>query len=151
MVELGLAPDMFLTLQDYANADRFVAPSPQRYSELSLGANTCGDPFFLAAQGVGMYFASGDAPGVETPDDPFTILVGGTSLGIGKHGQRLFETGWPTGLSVIKHGTWFLTGQGGATSGGPSLIWAQPPYQRGVVPRALAKARDRASGHRGRG
>jgi subtilase family serine protease len=225
VVELGLAPDMFLTLQDYAQADNFVAPSPQRYSELSLGANTCGDPFFLeeqvdvegsydmapganqlvvggdscdngdfgfqglfdadivtidgtagshhhplanissnswgpgkdtqpailtnimhaylvraAAQGVGMYFASGDAPGVETPDDPFAILVGGTSLGIGKHGQRLFETGWSTGLSNIRNGKWFLTHQGGGTSGGPSLIWAQPPYQRGVVPRALAKA-----------
>ena len=54
-----------------------------------------------AAQGVGMYFASGDSSGVETPDDPFTILVGGTSLGIGRHNQRLFETGWSAGLSEI--------------------------------------------------
>jgi subtilase family serine protease len=93
-----------------------------------------------AAQGVGMYFASGDASGVETPDDPFTILVGGTSLGIGQHDQRLFETGWSTGLSVIKQGQWVIHREDGATSGGPSLIWAQPGYQRGVVPRALAKA-----------
>lgn len=27
-----------------------------------------------------MYFASGDSSGVETPDDPFTILVGGTAI-----------------------------------------------------------------------
>jgi subtilase family serine protease len=224
VVELGLTPDMFLTLQDYARAARFTAPSPRRYSELSLGKNTCGDPFDVeeqldvessydmapganqlvvggdscdngdfgnqglfdadivtidgfggshhplatissnswgpgtdtqpviltkimhaylvraAGQGVGMYFASGDAPGVETPDDPFAILVGGTSLGIGQHGQRLFETGWSTGVSVIEHGTWVLKHQGGATSGGPSLIWAQPAYQHGVVPKALAKA-----------
>jgi subtilase family serine protease len=224
LVELGLTPDMFLTLQDYARSDHFVAPSPLRYSELSLGENTCGDPFDVeeqldvetsydtapganqlvvggdscnngdfglqglfdadivtidgtggsnhplanissnswgpgndtqpailtkimhaylvraAAQGVGMYFASGDASGVETPDDPFTILVGGTSLGIGQHGQRLFETGWSSGLSVIKNGHWLLKREDGATSGGPSLIWAQPGYQRGVVPRALAKA-----------
>jgi subtilase family serine protease len=224
LVELGLAPDMFLTLQDYAQSEHFLAPSPQRYTELSLGKNTCGDPFNVeeqldvetsydmapgasqlvvggdscnngdfglqglfdadiviidgtagshhplanissnswgpgndtqpailtnimhaylvraAAQGVGMYFASGDSSGVETPDDPFAILVGGTSLGIGRHDQRLFETGWSTGYSVIKNGAWDLTGENGATSGGPSLIWAQPGYQAGVVPRALATA-----------
>jgi subtilase family serine protease len=224
LVELGLAPDMFLTLQDYARSEHFVAPSPRRYTELSLGKNTCGDPFDVeeqldvetsydmapgasqlvvggdscdngdfgnqglfdadiviidglggsnhplanissnswgpgndtqpailtnimhaylvraAAQGVGMYFASGDAPGVETPDDPFSILVGGTSLGIGQNNQMLFQTGWSSGLSVIKNGHWQIHLQDGATSGGPSLIWAQPGYQRGVVPRALAKA-----------
>ena len=37
LVELGLTPDMFLTLQDYAKSDHFVAPSSQRYTELSLG------------------------------------------------------------------------------------------------------------------
>ena len=225
LVEQGLAPDMFLTLQDYAKAGHFVAPSAHRYSELSLGKNTCGDPFDIeeqldvetsydmapganqlvvggdscnngdfgnqglfdadivvidgtagshhqplanissnswgpgndtqpailtnimhaylvraAAQGVGMYFASGDSSGVETPDDPFTILVGGTSLGIGKHDQRLFETGWSAGRSALSHGTWQLQGEDGATSGGPSLIWAQPGYQYGVVPKAMAKA-----------
>jgi subtilase family serine protease len=225
LVELGLTPDMFLTLKDYAKAGHFLAPSSRRYAELSLGKNTCGDPFFVeeqldvetsydmapganqlvvggdscnngdfglqglfdadivtidgtpgnhhhplatissnswgpgndtqpailtnimhaylvraAAQGVGMYFASGDSSGVETPDDPFTILVGGTSLGIGKDNQRLFETGWSTGFSINRHGTWLLAGEDGATSGGPSLIWAQPGYQRGVVPRALATA-----------
>ncbi|MGH3155522.1 MAG: protease pro-enzyme activation domain-containing protein [Streptosporangiaceae bacterium] len=45
VVELGLTPDMFLTLQDYARSDHFAAPSPNRYTELSLGKNTCGDPF----------------------------------------------------------------------------------------------------------
>jgi subtilase family serine protease len=224
LVELGLAPEMFLTLQDYARAENFLAPSPHRYTELSLGKNTCGDPFVVeeqldvetsydmapganqlviggdscnngdfglqglfdadivnidgttgnhhplstissnswgpgndtqpaidtnimhaylvraVAQGVGMYFASGDASGVETPDDPFTILVGGTSLGVGSHNQRLFEAGWSSGFSIIRNGAWLLRGEQGATSGGPSLIWAQPGYQAGVVPRALAKA-----------
>jgi len=223
VVELGLAPDMFQTLQDYAKAGHFLAPSAQRYAELSLGKNTCGDPFNVeeqldvetsydmapgasqlviggdscnngdfgnqglfdadiatidgtpgnghhplanissnswgpgtdsqpailtnimhaylvraAAQGVGMYFASGDSSGVETPDDPFTILVGGTSLGIGKNNQRLFETGWSTGHSALKNGMWGPALEDGATSGGPSLIWRQPGYQDGVVPIALA-------------
>jgi subtilase family serine protease len=223
VVELGLTPDMFLTLQDYAKAGHFLAPSPRRYAELSLGKNTCGDPFNIeeqldvetsydmapganqlvvggdscnngdfgnqglfdadivtidgtpgnhhhplanissnswgpgtdsqpailtnimhaylvraAAQGVGMYFASGDSSGVETPDDPFSILVGGTSLGIGNDNQRVFETGWSSGRSVLSHGTWGPATEDGATSGGPSLIWKQPGYQYGVVPRALA-------------
>ena len=225
VVELGLTPDMFLTLQDYAKAGDFLAPSPRRYAELSLGKNTCGDPFNIeeqldvetsydmapganqlvvggdscnngdfgnqglfdadivtidgtpanhhhplanissnswgpgndsqpailtnimhaylvraAAQGVGMYFASGDSSGVETPDDPFAILVGGTSLGIGKNNQRLFEAGWSSGFSGLRHGKWGPAAESGATSGGPSLIWAQPGYQQGVVPTALATA-----------
>jgi subtilase family serine protease len=224
LVELGLTPDMFLTLQDYAKAGHFLAPSPLRYAELSLGNNTCGDPFDIeeqldvetsydmapganqlvvggdscnngdyglqglfdadiviidgtagshhplanissnswgpgndtqpailtnimhaylvraAAQGVGMYFASGDSSGVETPDDPFAILVGGTSLGISKNNQRLFEAGWSSGFSQLIDGKWGPVVENGATSGGPSLIWAQPGYQRGVVPKALATA-----------
>jgi subtilase family serine protease len=224
LVELGLTPDMFLTLQDYARYEHFTPPSAHRYAELSLGQDTCGDPFNVeeqldvetsydmapaanqlvvggdscdngdfgnqglfdadltvidglpgsnhplasissnswgpgndtqpailtnimhaylvraAAQGVGMYFASGDASGVETPDDPYSILVGGTSLAIGQHNQRLFETGWSSGRSVIKNGSWVIKREDGATSGGPSLIWAQPSFQRGVVPKALAKA-----------
>jgi subtilase family serine protease len=224
LVELGLAKDMFLTLQDYAKSEHFTAPSAHRYTELSLGKNSCGDPFDVeeqldvetsydmapganqlviggdscnngdfglqglfdadianidgiagvhhplstissnswgpgddtqpailtnimhaylvraAAQGVGMYFASGDGSGVETPDDPFSILVGGTSLGVGKNNQRLFETGWSTGFSILRHKAWSLLGEDGAASGGPSLIWAQPGYQRGAVPKALATA-----------
>ena len=172
-----------------------MAPSTERYSELSLGTDTCGDPFDIeeqldvetsydmapganqlvvggdscnngdfglqglfdadiavidgigtahhplanissnswgpgddsqpailtnimhaylvraAAQGVGMYFASGDASGVETPDDPFAILVGGTSLGIGKNNQRLFETGWSSGFSAVSNSQWVLQGE----------------------------------------
>jgi subtilase family serine protease len=223
LVEFGLVPDMFLTLQDYARAQHFTAPSAHRYTELSLGKNTCGDfdveeqldvesayvmapaanqlvvggdscdngdygdqglfdadlavingigadhhplasissnswgpgddsqPPILtsimhaylvraAAQGAGMYFASGDSSGVETPDDPFVISVGGTSLGINQHGQRRFEAGWSTGFSLHKHGKWVLKYSAGAASGGPSRIWGQPAYQRGVVPKALATA-----------
>ncbi|MGH3411288.1 MAG: hypothetical protein ACRDRJ_53625, partial [Streptosporangiaceae bacterium] len=48
-----------------------------------------------AAEGVGMYFSAGDGSGVLEPSvDPDAIAVGGTTLGIGKTGGRLFETGW---------------------------------------------------------
>ncbi len=99
-----------------------------------------------AAEGVGMYFSAGDGSGVETPSsDPFAIAVGGTTLGIGQTGNRLFETGWSTALSQLASNSWQLLGEQGASGGGPSLLWKQPAYQKGVVPAALA----RAAGNRG--
>ncbi|HEY2442451.1 MAG TPA: protease pro-enzyme activation domain-containing protein [Streptosporangiaceae bacterium] len=224
LVELGLTRDMFATLQDYAAANGVAAPSSERYAELSLGANSCGDPFDLeeqldveasydmapganqlvvggdscnngdfglqglfdadiavidgadghplataasnswesggtrqpasiskiehaylvrsAAEGVGMYFSAGDGSGVLLPSaDPFAIAVGGTSLGIGQAGNRLFETGWSTGDSLIKNGKWVLKGEDGASGGGNNTLYAQPAYQNGVVPASLGTDR----------
>ena len=224
LVELGLTKDMFLTLQDYAKANHLPAPSSERYAQLSLGADTCGDPFNLeeqldveishdmapaasqiviggdscnngdhglqglfnadiavldgaasrplatiasnswesggqgqptmltkiehaylmraAGEGVGMYFSSGDGSGILLPSsDPFAIAVGGTTLGIGKTSNRLFETGWSTGASVIKNGKWVLQGEDGAAGGGASKLYAQPAYQKGVIPKALGTTR----------
>ena len=224
LVEQGLTPDMFQTLQDYAKANHMPAPSPERYAELSLGDNSCGDPFNIeeqldvessydmapganqlvvggdscdaalegnqsvynadiaildgasghplasaasnswetgtesqplsqtnlvhaylvraAAEGVGMYFSAGDGSGVLEPSiDPNAIAVGGTTLGIGKTGARLFETGWSTGISQLKNGAWAFQGEDGAGGGGPSVHWAQPAYQKGVVPKSLGTTR----------
>ncbi|HEY2553521.1 MAG TPA: S53 family peptidase [Streptosporangiaceae bacterium] len=94
-----------------------------------------------AAEGVGMYFSSGDGSGVEMPSaDPFAISVGGTSLGLGSSNNRLFETGWSTGQSFLINKKWDFFGEQGAAGGGPSLLWAQPSYQQGVVPDTLATA-----------
>jgi subtilase family serine protease len=94
-----------------------------------------------AAGGVGMYFSAGDLSGVGAPSsDPYAIAVGGTTLGIGKAGHRLFETGWSTGGSMAVHGAWQLISEIGASGGGPSLLWRQPGYQNHVVPAALAVA-----------
>ena len=219
LVELGLAPQMFVTLRDYARLDHMPAPSRSRYAELNLGKSSCPDLFDgeeqldveaaydmapaarelvvsgnscnndtfqalddallrilggtgdkplasivsnswedplrptaaqkrlihtilirAAAEGVGMYFASGDTPGVETPsDDPFATGVGGTSLGIGKSGDRLFETGWSTGVQYTNHHHWASPDVNGAAGGGPSPRWAEPAYQKGVVPPALSR------------
>jgi len=228
--ELGLTQQMFRTLRDYAAASGMPAPSPSRYRELSLGRNTCGDPFneeeqldvesaydmapaareivvggdscnngnfgmqglfnaittvldgtgghplapvvsnswgsgfenqpaslstiehaFLmraAAEGVGMYFSSGDISGPQAPaDDPFTISVGGTSLGLGPQSQRLFETGWLDGVSVRLPHRWVLIAEESAAGGGPSTLWREPAYQQGVVPPALTVvAGDRNTG-----
>jgi subtilase family serine protease len=93
-----------------------------------------------AAEGVGMYFCAGDHTGVETPSDqPFATGVGGTSLGIGRRGQRLFQTGWSSGVySVSGHG-WANGLLEWGTGGGPSPNWTEPGYQKGVVPAALTK------------
>jgi subtilase family serine protease len=108
-----------------------------------------------AATGIGVYFSSGDS-GDETggspanaanatPDwpasSPWVTAVGGTSLGVGASGQYLFETGWETGRSSLSGGAWspaypgsYLYGSGGGTS----RLFAQPAYQSGVVPSAIA-------------
>lgn len=224
LVEEGLTKDMFLTLEDYAARNGVPAPSPQRYEELSLGSDSCGDPFdgeeqldveasydmapganqlvvggdscnngdygnqsvfdadeavldganghplatiasnswetgpesepssviaiahsYLlraAAEGVGMYFSSGDGSGVLSPaSDPDAIAVGGTTLGIGKTGDRLFETGWSDGQSVVRDGRWRLVEEEGAAGGGPSVIYGEPTYQVGVVPKSYGDHR----------
>lgn len=229
LVEVGLTPDMFQTLQDYATVNRIQSPSATRYAELSLGrGSACGDPFNVeeqldvessydmaplanqlvvggdscnngffglqalldadtailngdgshplaqiasnsweggdesvpvnqldiehayllraAAEGVSMLFSAGDSSGVQTPSsDPYATAVGGTTLGIGRLDPRLFETGWSTGISSDVNNKWIFQGEQGAGGGGPSLLWAQPSYQRGVVPNSLA----RAPGNRG--
>jgi subtilase family serine protease len=92
-----------------------------------------------AAEGVGMYFSSGDAPGVMLPAaDPNAIAVGGTSLGIGANGQRLFETGWSNDVRFIESGAYDDFGIATAAGGGTSLLYKQPAYQKGVVPNDLA-------------
>ena len=121
-----------------------VSNSWETGGESQAAALTSVEHAFLlraAAEGVGMYFSSGDGSGVQEPSsDPLAIAVGGTSLGIGAGGRRLFETGWSSGISQIRRGRWFLESENGASGGGPSLLWAQPPDQRHVVPAALSRA-----------
>ncbi|MEY9863643.1 subtilase family serine protease [Catenulispora sp. GAS73] len=116
-----------------------------------------------AAEGIGMYFASGDC-GAEDPAsscnsgntkaqpdfppaDPWVTAVGGTSLAINSNGKELFQSGWGNILSTpnSNNSGWtpapgsgypaaFDAGSGGGTS--PDI--PQPSYQKNVVPTALA-------------
>jgi len=106
-----------------------------------------------ACEGIGLYFSSGDngdeidTIGYRSPDwsasSPWVTAVGGTSLGVGARDQYLFETGWGTGRSVLSDdglswtpdppGDWWYGG-----GGGTSVLFRQPAYQRGMVPRAIA-------------
>jgi subtilase family serine protease len=104
-----------------------------------------------ADEGIGIYFSSGDdgdeastlpKPSPDFPaSDPFVTAVGGTSLGVGSNGSTVLETGWETGKSVLVGNRYrpaapgkFLYGSGGGTS----RLFAEPAYQIGVVPDALA-------------
>jgi subtilase family serine protease len=106
-----------------------------------------------AAEGIGMYFSSGDSgdeaagTGFQQPDypasDTMVTAVGGTSLAIGAAGNRQFATGWGTDLDEVNADDdgyqqplpgAFRFGAGGGTS----TIFAQPDYQQGVVPASLS-------------
>ncbi len=103
-----------------------------------------------AAEGVSLLYASGDEPGVEPPaSDPDVTAVGGTTLGIGAHSQRVFETGWSDdfGERTGSSGPWHDEGILLAASGGVSDVYGEPGYQRGVVPSAMARNKQ---GNRGR-
>ena len=95
-----------------------------------------------AAEGVGLYFASGDTPGLTVTDsDPYATAVGGTTLGIGGKNDRVFETGWSDDYAAIGDGKWTDLGIGLGSGGGTSLVWGQPAYQKGVVPASMARVR----------
>jgi len=111
-----------------------------------------------AAEGIGMYFSSGDDGDnvingmTPQPDysasDPMVTAVGGTSLLLDKSGNRFAEVGWETTLDFIDYtgnkakyesplpGDFYFGGGGGV-----STLFAQPWYQQGTVPAKLAKSR----------
>ena len=102
------------------------------------------------AQGIGVYFSSGDdgnekdTIGYVSADyptsSPRVTAVGGTTLAVGPVNNFRFELAWQTYNSVLaaNHRRWdpkppgdFYYGGGGEVS----RFFAQPPYQRRVVPR----------------
>jgi subtilase family serine protease len=107
-----------------------------------------------AVEGIGFYFSSGDNgdevanSGTKQVDVPanssWVTAVGGTSLAVGKGDTYEWETGWGTDkASLSADGKSWTDFPGAFTSGaggGTSKLYAQPFYQRGVVPDALSKA-----------
>jgi subtilase family serine protease len=92
-----------------------------------------------AAEGVGMYFASGDTTGLTVTDsDPYAVAVGGTTVGVGAAKNRVFETGWSDDFGSLDGGKWTDLGVSGG-GGGVSDVYRQPSYQKGVVPASMAR------------
>jgi subtilase family serine protease len=105
-----------------------------------------------AGEGIGLYFSTGDdgddsvdfgTPAADFPaTSPFVTAVGGTSEAISANGSYQWETGWGDILDQIVSNAYTaaLPGNlfGGGGGGGISTQFAQPAYQKGVVPNALA-------------
>lgn len=116
---------------------------------------------FGAVEGIGFYFSSGDDgdevanTGTKTVDSPansaWVTAVGGTSLAVGKGDKYLWETGWGTDKALLsddgKSWTDFPGTFNSGAGGGTSKTVAEPYYQQGVVPKALATANS-AAGNR---
>jgi subtilase family serine protease len=98
-----------------------------------------------AAEGIGIYFSSGDF-GDETStlgfstvnwpaSSPWVTAVGGTALAIGAANDRLFETGWGTSSYACNKTTLACTRLGwtSGAGGGYSVIFPRPWYQNGFV------------------
>lgn len=108
-----------------------------------------------AAEGIGFNFDSGDGGddqgACQTPDhpvtfpasDPWASAVGGTSMEIGKSGAITAETGWGDDADELNQaGTGYQQTPPGffeeGSTGGRSVLFAEPAWQRGVVPSGLA-------------
>jgi subtilase family serine protease len=122
-----------------------------------------------AIEGIGFYFSTGDCgyevPGtpcqarygdaastrrqVDLPtSDPWVTAVGGTSLAVGAHDDYKFETDWNVQYDKLAANgkSWSTPPPGNYPStysagggGGTSDLFAQPGYQRGVVPKSLSE------------
>ena len=111
------------------------------------------------AEGIALYYSSGDSGdeaadlGTRQPDypasSPWVTSVGGTATGIAEDGTVAVETGWGTYRDLVVRDD--ATGELGyaepppgefaaGAGGGRSAVFAQPDYQKGIVPDSLAGA-----------
>ncbi|HEY2510695.1 MAG TPA: S53 family peptidase [Polyangiaceae bacterium] len=126
----------------------------------SYGVYTAWESLAIQAglKGIGLYFATGDAGdsafevGFPSPNFPASLTevtgVGGTTLALGRTGEKLFELGWEDGYYYLTPGTtdgdastpptWNLGGFGYGGGGGLSQVYLQPSYQAGIVPASVA-------------
>ena len=125
-VEVGLTPFMYKTLEMYAKIHDIQAPSPDRYSELSLGQGTaCGDPFNTEEQ-MDVESSYDMAPMANH------LVVGGDSCNDGDYGlQTLYDAdlailngvnGHP--LAEIASNSW----EGGDETISPNLLNIEHDY-----------------------
>jgi subtilase family serine protease len=97
-----------------------------------------------AAEGIGVYFSSGDKGdesstfGFPTTDwpasSPWVTAVGGTSLGVTQNNTRALETGWGTSTYSCNQTTHVCTRSGWlyGSGGGVSVVFPKPWYQSGL-------------------
>ena len=136
--------------------------------EGAAGINLFETVFEIAdTSGVSVLFSSGDDGdnfadfGFDIPDypatDPLITAVGGTTLEVNRFGSDIGQFGWSTAKQTMCAGV-PTTNCGSATTpagslawqagggGGTSFTFAEPSYQVGVVPDALANRHDAIEG-----
>ncbi|HVT19983.1 MAG TPA: S53 family peptidase [Mycobacteriales bacterium] len=103
-----------------------------------------------AAKGITIAFSSGDSgdmlasTGKRSADFPATspgvVAVGGTTLQVGKNGKRISESYWGNEGVPLRVGAWDFAKRSysGGGGGGVSTSYAEPAWQRGVVPKRFA-------------
>jgi subtilase family serine protease len=115
------------------------------YSQFSLEAALTGITVDFSSGDDGDQTAGGTSPADKTVDFPadlpYVTGVGGTSVGIDKHGNRSFEYGWQNAYySLSADGkSWVDETYSSGGGGGTSVLFKQPFYQRGVVPDSISK------------
>ena len=117
-----------------------------------------------AAEGIGVYFSSGDNAdetcihGYATVDwpasSPWVTAVGGTSLGVTSGNARAVETGWDTSTYSCNSSTLVCTRAPGCagwlygSGGGVSCLFSRPDYQSALT--VTADPATQCSGFAGR-
>lgn len=103
-----------------------------------------------AVKGITVDFSSGDdgdnvaSQGFRTADFPATstgvTAVGGTTVVVNKAGKQVATTYWGTEKVPMLHGKWDFKDEttGGAGGGGVSTSYAEPSWQKGIVPTSEA-------------
>jgi subtilase family serine protease len=113
------------------------------YEQFSLEAALTGITVDFSSGDAGDETAGGtDLPSktVDFPSDlPYVTSVGGTSVGIDKHGERVWEHGWQNAYQTLTDGKWGPSAYTSGGGGGTSVLFAQPFYQRGKVPASISK------------
>lgn len=105
-----------------------------------------------ATTGITVQFSSGDdgdnaalkvGKSVDFPaSSPWATSIGGTSTEIGANGKVVFQDGWSNDYSPLVGDKWKPKPPGAYSSGsggGTSVAFAQPFYQKGVVPGSISK------------
>lgn len=118
-----------------------------------------------AIEGIGFDLASGDGGADINPPDqnlpfvafpsssPWVTAVGGTTLEIGRNGSPVADYPWgDKGTKINAAGTGYAPPPPGpfleGSTGGPGTLYAEPGYQKPVVPSALATENGSSSARR---
>ncbi len=110
--------------------DRITDEATAEGITITFASGDSGDDYYTQA-----HHRAADFPGVS----PGVTDVGGTTLEVARSGARIVETYWGSNSRPLVDGGWSRhVGLDGGGGGGVSTTYAEPAWQRGVVPRSEA-------------